>query len=89
MQNPRILLDCEHGAMVSLRDEMMDILGVGMVDPSLSPALLQRWESSTNVQRIEAMIASNLPTQDRHFWGWVHATLMPFFKSVDEEVIDL
>ena len=72
-----------------MRDEMMDILGVGMVDPSLPPALLQRWESSTNVQRIEAMIASNLPTQDLHFWWWVHDTRMHFFKSVDEEVIDL
>ena len=89
MQNLHILLDCEHGEVVSLRDEMIGILGVGMVDPSLTPALLQRWESSTDVQRIEAMIASNLPTQDRHFWWWVHDTLMSFFKSVDEEVVDL
>ena len=40
-------------------------------------------------QRIEAIIASNLPTQDLHFWWWVHDTLRSFFKSVDEEVVDL
>ena len=42
----------------------------------------------TDVQRVEAVVASNLPTENRHFWWWVQDTLMAFFKSIDEELID-
>ena len=41
--------------VASQRQELLDFLGVGMVDPPC-PEVLPGWEALTDVQRIEAVI---------------------------------